>query len=307
MKIVIADVIGIPQAIKDELRKLGATVHDDRPDNKDEVIERMKDAEIITANYVAIDKEVIDAAAHLKYIIVPAVGYDWVDHEYATVKGIKVINCPTYVSLAVAEHTIALMLALARRLLESNADFKRGKWDPNYYAGFELAGKKLGLVGYGNIGENVERLAKGLGMQVNHTDSQSSDSELDALIRESDVICLCLPLNKATRHLIDARRLSLLKKDAYLINVARGAIVDQKALIKALKNNQFAGAGLDVYDGEPLVGEPSQEIMELINLPNVVATPHIAYNTNGALERLGQEIFDNIQACLNGEPKNVVN
>jgi len=307
MKIVILDLIGIPATAKHELKSLGADVYDDRPKNKAEIIDRIKDAEIITANYIDISSEIINAAPKLKYIIVPAVGFDWIDHEYAAERGIKVINCPTYVSLAVAEHALMLIFALARQLLEANSELRQGLWEPNKYAGFELDGKALGIVGYGSIGQRLEKLATGLSMPVNHVNSQSSPEDLDRLLKESDIVCLCLPLTKKTRHIIDERRLNLMKKTAYLINVARGAIVDQKALAKSLKDKQIAGAGLDVFDGEPLTGIPNDEIIELANLPNVVATPHTAWNTTGALERLGQEIVENIKACLKNKPTNVVN
>lgn len=307
MRIVVTDLIGIPESAKDQIRELGGEVYNDRPKNKEEVLERLKDAEIITANYINIGPDIMDAIPNLKYIIVPAVGFDWIDHEYATKKGIKILNCPTYVSLAVAEHALTLIFASARRLLESNADFKNGVWNPNKYDGVEIHGKKLGLVGYGNIGKSLERLAAAIGMQVEHVNSKSSDAELDELLETADIICICLPLSEKTRHLIDERRLGLLKPSAFLVNVARGAIVDQKALIQILEKNKIAGAGLDVFAGEPLTGEPSEEILKLINLPNVVATPHIAYNTAGALERLGGEIVDNIKACLNGKPQNIVN
>jgi len=219
-----------------------------------------------------------------------------------------VLNCPTFVPLSVAEHALALLFALARRLPEARADLEKGIWLSNKYTGMEVAGKTLGLVGYGNVGHHLERMVKGLGMKVIWVNSKSTAVEIDDLLRASDVVCLCLPLNKSTHHMIDKRRLGLLKKTAYLLNVARGAIVDQAALLEALQGQDFAGAGLDVFEGEPdAEGEISDQIRALVGLPNVVATPHSAFNTPETLDRKGAEILSDIQSCLAGRPQNMLN
>jgi phosphoglycerate dehydrogenase-like enzyme len=300
MKIVITDRIELSSVATEKIKQLPAVLHDDTPADEATIIERIKDAEIITANYIDITPSMIDAAPQLKYIIVPAVGYEWVDYKYASKKGIKVLNCPTHNSLAVAEHALALLFATVRSIVESDVALRNGDWQQEKYRGFELSGKRLGLVGYGNIGKNVARMAEGLGMTVVHTNSKSTDDELDKLLAESDVVVLCLPLNENTKNLISAERLSLMKQTAVLVNVARGAILDQAALYDALKDGRIAGAGLDVFTGEPLKGAPSDEIISLSKLPNVVATPHIAYNTEETALRLGDELLANIQACLNG-------
>lgn len=309
MKIVIPDRIwGIPEKYWQQLRDMGADVYLDKVSSQAEAIERIKDAEIITVNYFDGDKQLINSAPLLKYIISPAVGYEWIDTEYARSKGIIVLNCPTFVPLSVAEHAMALLLSLAKRLPEANADMRNGIWNPNQYVGFELAGKRLGLLGYGNIGKHIERMANGFGMAVGHINSTSSPVDIDRLFQESDVVCLCLPLTEKTRNMVDGRRLGLLKPTAYLINVARGAIVDQSALLQSLRGRKIAGAGLDVFDGEPgSSGEMSAEIRELISLPNVIATPHSAFNTPESLDRKGAEILADIQSCLDGDPVNVVN
>ena len=309
MKIVIPDLIwGVPEKYWEELRAMGADVYSDTISTQAEAKDRIKDAEIITVNYFSGDKDLIDAAPNLKYIIAPAVGYDWIDVSYAASKGIKVLNCPTFVPLPVAEHAMALLLTLAKRLPEACTDMQAGIWNPNNYTAFELAGKKLGLLGYGNIGRNIERMAAGFGMEVIHTNSKSTLEEVDQLFENCDVVCLCLPLTNATHHMVDKRRLQMLKKTAYLINVARGAIVDQEALIEALTNNEIAGAGLDVFEGEPgQSGEMAEGIRRLVALPNVVATPHSAFNTHESLDRKGAEILANIKACIDGKPINVVN
>jgi D-3-phosphoglycerate dehydrogenase len=309
MKIVIPDPIrSIPDSDKEKLREMGAIVHTTVPKDQNEIIERIKDAEIITANYIDIDKELIDAAQNLKYIIAPAVGYDWIDVDYAAAKGIKVLNCPTFVPLPVAEFAMALLLSLGKRINDADRDLKKGIWEGMNYQGFELDGKTMGIVGHGNIGKKLQHMAEAFGMKVIYTDSKSTPEELDQLMKDSDVVCLACPLRNNTRGMIDMRRLKMLKKTAYLINVARGAVIDQKALITCLKEKSFAGAGLDVFDGEPPnQGEVSAEIMELVNLPNVIGTPHTAFNTPEAHVRKGAEIMANIQSCLNGTPQNVVN
>ncbi len=308
MKIVIPDLIwGVPDKYWDQLRTMGAEVYTDSVADQAEAAERVREAEIITVNYFNADKALIDAAPNLRYIVSPAVGYDWIDVEYAASKGITVVNCPTFVPLPVAEQAMALLLSLAKRLPEARVDMQAGLWASNNYVSFELSGKQLGLLGYGNIGKHIERMAKGFNMNVEHINSSSSPEDIDRLLQTSDVVCLCLPLNDKTRNMVDARRLAMLKPTAYLINVARGAIIDQAALLEALKEKKFAGAGLDVFAGEPAAdGKITGQILELVSLPNVVATPHSAFNTLESLDRKGAEILANIQACLNGAPINIV-
>jgi phosphoglycerate dehydrogenase-like enzyme len=307
MKVVIPDKIDIDPSATEKLKQLPATVFEDTPKTDEEVIERIKDADIITANYIDITPKIIDACPRLKYIVVPAVGYEWVDYKYAASKGVKVINSPTYNSLAVAEHAIALLFAAVRNLYSAQTSLQTGKWQSRDFRGIELHGKKLGLVGHGNIGKNIEGMAKGLGMECSYADSKTTPDGLDDLLRNSDVVVLCAPLNDATRGLINARRIGLLKPTAYLVNIARGAIVDQDALLHALQDHKIAGAALDVFADEPLVGEPTESIVELSKLHNVIATPHIGYNTQETTFRLGEEIYANIFACLNNQPQNVIN
>jgi phosphoglycerate dehydrogenase-like enzyme len=307
MNIVITDKIDIDAQATEKIRQLPATVFEDTPKSDEEIIERVKDAEIITANYIDITPKIIDACTKLKYIIVPAVGYEWVDYKYAASKGVRVINSPTHNSLAVAEHAFALLFAVIRNIYPAQSSLQAGTWQSRNFRGIELHGKKLGLVGYGNIGKNIESMAKGLGMDCSYVNSKSTSEDLDTLLSSSDVVILCVPLNDATRGLIDARRLALLKPTAYLVNVARGAIVDQDALLGALRESKIAGAALDVFVDEPLAGVPSEQIVELAKLPNVVATPHIGYNTEETTFRLGEEIYSSIVACVNEQPVNIVN
>lgn len=305
MKIIIPDKLDVADHYKNEIRNLGGEVFDDLPDVA-ELKNRFKDAEIITANYVDITPDIIDAAPNLKYIIVPANGWEWVDADYAATKGITTLNAPTHSSQAVAEHAISLLLAANRNIVAGSTELRSGKWNPQELVGYELAGKKLGLIGYGNVGTRIEKIAAALGLEVAYTNSKSTSEGIDNLLSSSDYIIICAPLTDSTRNLIDERRLNLLKSTAILVNVGRGAIINQKDLIQTLKAKKIRGAGIDVFDGEPLTGTPSAEIVELASLPNVVATPHIAYNTAEIHDKQGAEILVDIQSCLDGRPINVV-
>ncbi|HSX07535.1 MAG TPA: 2-hydroxyacid dehydrogenase [Candidatus Saccharimonadales bacterium] len=307
MKIVFPDRIDLDETSRQKFQEMGVTMYDDTPSDEAVIIERIKDAEIITANFIDITRKAIDAAPNLKYIISPAVGYDWIDAKYAASKGIKVLNCPTQNAEAVAEHALTLMLAVAHRITEADLSLQQGQWQQQQLVGVELSHKKLGLVGYGKVGKLIEQKVAGLNMEVNHVNSNSSDGDLDTLLQESDVVCLCLPLNDATRNIIDERRLKLLKKSTIFVNVARGGLVDQAALLEQLKTGGIRGAGLDVFLDEPFTGGAPDSITEIAKLPNVVATPHMAYNTEETMQRLGQELLADVESCVNGSPMNVVN
>lgn len=308
MKIVVPDHLDLAEHHKTELQTLGeVTLYDDTNNDEDEIISRIKEAELILVSWVDITERIIKNAHNLRYIIVTAVGYDNINIKAATEAGIKVINCPTHNALSVAEYTIGFIITIARRILESNLALRNGIWSQEQFKGTELRGKTLTLIGHGTIAKHVESLAKGFGLKVNYATSKTSLSQLDELIANADIISLHLPLTEQTKHLIDARRLNLMKPTAYLINTARGAIIDQKALIQALQSGKLAGAALDVFENEPVGTTPSEEIMELLHMNNVVATSHIAYNTEEMLLRLGDELLGNIQACITGKLINVVN
>ena len=307
MKIVFPDRIDLDAASLAKFHKLGVQMYDDTPSDEVAIIERVHDAEIITANFIDVTRNIIDSAPNLKFIVSPAVGYEWIDYKYAARKGIKVLNCPTQNAEAVAEHALTLMLSVAHRIVEADISLQNGEWKQQELVGVELNRKKLGLVGYGKIGKLIEKKASGIGMKVRYVNSKSSAGELDQLLRDSDVICLCVALNDSTKNLINAQRLKLLKKEAIFINVARGAVVDEAALLRLLKQGLIGGAGLDVFQNESFTGDVSNSIQEIAKLSNVVATPHLAYNTKETTSRLGQELLHGIQACMAGDPVNVVN
>lgn len=312
MKIVIPDPIAIDEKYIAELRDLGAEIYDDAPDLEALKL-RIRDAEIITTRPLALSDhpdvtaEVIDAAPNLKYIVTPSVGTNHIDVAYATSKGIRVLNCATFNSQAVAEHAIGLLLATNRQLAEGDARLRVGNWDQKSLIGYELGGKLLALIGYGHIGKKIEALAAGLGINVEYTRSMSTDEETDALLARADFVIICAPLTDATRGMIDARRLSLMKSSALLINIARGPIVNQPDLITALRSGQIRGAGLDVFEVEPKDDVAPSEIVELATLANTVTVPHIAYFTHEANEKLGAELVADITSCLDSQLINLVN
>lgn len=307
MKVVFPDDMGLTQTSVENFRSQGVEVYTDTPTDQNTIVDRIKDAEIITACYIDITKEIIDQLPKLKYIISPAVGFEWIDYNYAAEKDIQVLNCPTFNSQAVAELAVGLLFAIARRIPEANNSLVKGEWKPLGFLGTELRGKKLGLVGHGNIGRRIEAMAKSIGMQVDHVDSKSTESDFDGLLKASDVICICAQLNETTRGMIGAEELDAMKEDAYLVNVSRGAILDEGALIDCMKRGKFAGVGLDVFQNEPFGESATDAIKEIVQLPRVVATPHMGYNTQDAVEKLAEEVQACIDSCIVGQPINVVN
>jgi glyoxylate reductase len=264
-----------------------------------------------------IDDEVLNAAGpKLKVVANYAVGFDNVDLPAAKRRGVIVTNTPSdKVNEAVAEHAFALMLALARRIVEADAFAKAKKytgWSPTHFIGTDLGGKTLGIIGAGRIGASFARRAvKGLGMQLVYTDARQNavlekelkaeQLPLDALLQTSDVVSLHVPLLPSTRHLMSTEQFSLMKKTAYLINTARGPVVDEKALLRALKTNRIAGAGLDVFECEPAIDCDISDHLELKSFSNVILTPHIASATLEAREDMSLIAAKNIIAVLSGK------
>ncbi len=263
-----------------------------------------------------IDKEVINVNPKLKIISNYAIGFNNIDVAYATKRGIPVTNTPGRAIVeAVAEHTIALLFAITKRICEADQFVRKGKyqrWEPLLLLGMELVGKTIGIVGLGRIGSGVAKRAKAMGMKVVYTDIKRNagfESEFKAqylslpdLLKSSDVVSLHVPLLPTTHHLIGKKELALMKKSAYLINTSRGPVVDEKALVQALKKKQIAGAGIDVYEFEPKLAPG------LTGLSNVVLTPHIASATIEARSEMSLDAAENILAVLQGKkPKMIVN
>jgi glyoxylate reductase len=253
-----------------------------------------------------IDDELLDAAGpQLRVVANYAVGLDNVDLEAATRHGVIVSNTPEVLTGAVAELTMALILTLLRRVAEGDRLIRRGEpwiWGPNLMLGSGLAGRTLGLVGFGRIGKAVARLGEAFGMRVIHS-SRSGGLPLDQVLADADVVSLHVPLTPETHHLIDARALSLMKPTAVLVNTTRGPVVDEAALVEALREGRIAGAALDVYEREPEV------TAGLLTLENVVLTPHLGSATTETREAMGMLCVEALRAVLLEHrcPANAVN
>jgi len=270
---------------------------------EDEVLQLLTQATIIVSKWIPITRKILDNSPHLKYIVMAMTGYqDWVDAGVVKEKNIIVSNVPAFSSEAVAEHSILLMLAIVRNLVAAHNDLtNRGKFDPKDLQGQELAGKTLGIVGYGNIGRRLGQLARCFDMKVISVNSGSTRRDLNNLLKRSNFLSINVPLTPLTEKMIGDEELSLLPKGAVVINTSRGKVIDEKALIKYLQNGHLLGAGLDVFAQEP----PDKNNL-IFKLPNVVVTPHIAYNTKEAYDRLMEGVIANLEAYALGKPINRV-
>ena len=252
----------------------------------------------------AVDRAVIDAAPTLKAIANVAVGYNNIDVPYARARGIVVTNTPDVLTESVADFTWAMILAITRRLSEGERLVRRGEWKGwalDLLLGMELRGKQLGLVGLGRIGRAVAARAGAFGMRVAYTSRTEAAGvgeamQLDRLLLTSDVVSLHVPLTPETTHLIDKRALTRMKRSAYLINTARGPVVDEAALAWALQHHLLAGAALDVYEHEPAVHP------DLLSLENVLLVPHLGSGTTETRTAMADLAADNVLAVLDGRP-----
>jgi len=275
---------------------------------------------VIISEYVPVTSRVMDASDRLRGIVVYGVGYDHVDVEAATERGLYVANARGANAVSVAEHAFALILAVSRRLIDAHLLVREGGWRrreesslPEWLRQRDLRGRTLGIVGFGAIGSEVSRIARGFGMRVLAHDPYVSDgrveeagaeaADLETLLESSDYVTLHCVLNEETRGLIGADELGLMKPTAYLINTSRGGVVVEEDLIKALREGRIAGAGLDVFAEEPIgPGNP------LLSLENVVHTPHIAGGSEGALELVSRMVCEETLRILDGRPPvNLVN
>ena len=263
---------------------------------------RAADAEaLLTLLTDRVDASLIDHSPGLRAISNYAVGYDNVDLDAASARGIPVGNTPDVLTDATADLTFALLLAAARKLPEAIAAVGDGDWltwEPAQYLGAAVNGATLGIIGFGRIGRAVARRASGFDMNVVHTGNGSSSGEtLAALLERSDFVSLHCPLTPETYHLIDDAALSRMKSSAILVNTARGPIVDHDAVRRALISGQIAGAALDVTDPEPLPRDNP-----LLEAPNLIVVPHIGSATRAARERMADLAVDNLLAGLDGQP-----
>lgn len=291
------------------------------------------DAEIVTTFINSrLDRATLSMLQRLRLIATRSTGYDHIDLEYCRQAGVAVANVPSYGDVTVAEHVFALLLGLARNLVPTVEGLRAGRFDQSGLRGFDLHGKTIGVVGTGRIGRRVIAIAQGFGMGVLGHDVAPDLSlaarqgfrytDLETLLRESDVVTLHVPALPSTRNLIDEAELAMMKAEAVLINTARGNVVEVEALVRAVTNGKIRGAGLDVLPEEPLMRDEAEIFRKpqadaasirsilanhvLMVSPNVLVTPHIAYNTIEARRRIIDISLQNIRALIEGQPVNLV-
>lgn len=298
----------------ERLGKLGElTVYDRTPET--EVVKRCEGAEIVFTNKTPVSGDSMKCLPDLKFIGVLATGYNVVDIKTASELGVTVCNVPSYSTMSVAQNVFALILDITNNVAHYTTEVLKGRWSSCEDFSFtdttlvELAGKQLGIVGYGSIGRQVGAIAQAFGMNVAAFTSKSQAEispvmklDLDTLFSSSDVVSLHCPLTDDTFHIVNRERLALMKPSAILINTGRGPLVDEKALADALKEGRIAAAGVDVLSQEP----PRQD-NPLFQTPNIRITPHISWATKEARERLLDISVANLEAYMAGHPQNVVN
>ncbi len=275
----------------------------------EELQNRISDTEIIITNKCKLHAGDLSHAHERKYICAAATGFNHIDIEAARDNGVAVSNVRDYATPSVVQHVYALILALSTKLMDYSSAVQNGDWSHSEsfclldFPIEEVAGKKLGIIGYGTLGKAVAKVAPALGLDVlicQHLQGRHEPGrlELDELLASADIISLHLPLNEHTANLIGKRKISLMKPGALLINTGRGGIVDEPALTDALRQNRIAGAGIDVLlteppvNGNPLLGN---------NIPNLIITPHTAWASRQSRQRLVDQIADNIRSFLDGE------
>ena len=281
----------------------------------DEIAPRLKDATVAIVNKVPMRADTLKQLPGLKMIAVAATGYDVVDVAYCKEHGIAVANIRNYAVHTVPEHTFALILALRRNILAYRQDVENGVWQKSDQFCFfthdigDLHGSTLGIIGEGAIGQGTAAIGRAFGMRVLFADHAPPKAQgvtftpLDQVLAQSDVISLHTPLTPATRNLIDINAFRKMKRNALLINTARGGLVDEAALIQALEEGLIAGAGFDVLTVEPpRNGHPLLDVRR----PNFILTPHVAWASDGAMQFLADQLIDNIEAWCAGKPQHLV-
>ncbi len=317
--------------VRNHLKEFKVTIASDELSEKN--MDKLDPQTEILGVFVAskVDKTVFDTLPHLKLIVTMSTGFDHIDLAEAKKRNIPVCNVPTYGENTVAEHTMSLLLALSRKLFPSVKRVKEGVFNYEGLRGFDLKGKTLGVIGTGHIGAHVIRMAKGFEMNIIAFDAFPNKElektlgftykPLDTLLAESDVVTLHLPLFKDTEHIINKQNITKLKKSAYIINTARGPLIETEALTWALETGHIAGAGLDVLEDENFVQNPEKLLTSdpkaedikislmnnlLIDHPNVIITPHNAFNSMEALERIMDVTIENVKKFAAGETQNDV-
>jgi glycerate dehydrogenase len=278
-------------------------------------LDQLADATIVICNKFQLREDVLAKLPKLKLIAVAATGVDNIDLDFCRSHGIAVCNSRGYATSSLPEHALMLMLALRRSLISYREDVRAGRWaNAGQFCLLDhpisdLSGSSLGIIGYGKLGQAMANLGRAIGMTVlvaehkHATILREGRTDFWDVLRRSDVVSLHCPLTEETKNLIGVEELRLLKPDAILINTARGALIDDYALIQALKNRSIVGAGIDVLREEPPV---SRSVLLETELPNLIVTPHHAWASKQAMRRLADQVIDNLEAFIRGEPKNFV-
>ncbi len=317
MKIIILDAKALnPGDLSWEpIKRLGSVdIYDNTADGL--VIQRCKDADAIIINKTVVNNELLEKLPKLKYVGVTATGYNVVDTAASRQRGVTVTNVPSYSTDSVAQMTISLLLEMCNNVGLHSESVKSGDWcDSDTFCYWkkplvELTGLRMGLVGFGHIGQAVAKIARAFGMQIAVTGTSKNPADypdtlflpLNELLSTSDVVSLHCPLTTENAKMINKQRLDLMKKNAMLINTARGGLIDEQALADALNSGQIAGAAVDV-----LSSEPPQCANPLLTAENCFITPHIAWATRASRNRLMDVVVKNVEAFINGTPVNVVN
>ncbi len=277
---------------------------------------RLKEASIAISNKVVLDASLLAKLPKLKLIALTATGFNHIDTNYCKAHNIGVCNIQDYAGQSVAEHTFAMLFSLRRRLNEYRQDIANGMWQQNKQFCFfnapirEIKGSTIAIVGSGNLGHAVAKMARALEMNVifaerkNATQIRAGFTPFEQALAEADVISVNCPLTTDTLNLIDASEFALMKPEAIVINTARGAIVNETALINALLEKRIAGAGMDVCSAEP--PDANHIFMQHLNLPQLLLTPHVAWGSCKALQTLADQLIDNIEAFIAGKPQHLV-
>lgn len=318
MHITLIEPLGISETLLqsyiEPIRELGHTFdyYQECAQNTETLIERTQDADIIMLANQPLPDDVITSARHLQYINIAFTGFDHVNIDLATSQGILVSNAAGYSTTAVSELVLGLALSSYRMLNQSDVMTRQGKGLADYYQGFEIKGKTVGIIGTGKIGKATAKLFLAFGAKViAHSRHQDVDLvalgieyvSLETLLKTADIISLHLALNQDTFHYLDGEKLALLKPSALLINCARGPIIDNQALADLLNQDKIGFAAIDVFDQEPPLGSDDP----LLHAKNTILTPHIAFSTQEAMVKRAAIVFDNLHSFLDGCPKNIIN
>ncbi len=282
----------------------------------EQILERLRNATIVITNKVVLDAKVLSQLPQLKMVAIAATGTNNVDLDYCHQHNIPVANIHGYATKSVPEHVLAVMFALKRNLIGYHRDIQDGVWQQQKQFCFfthpisDIAGSTMGIIGKGGLGSAVAVLAKALGMKVlfaehkGQTQCREGYTPFDEVLKQADVLTLHCPLNEQTTDLISTNEFSQMKSTSILINTGRGRLVNEAALVTALKTGEIAGAGVDVFTQEP--ADESNPLIANADLPNLLLTPHVAWGSDSAIQALANQLIENIEAFVAGEPRNLV-